>query len=87
MYYIVAAYIISSIILAYLGRNSRLKFWGVLLTSLYMTPLVVGGVLLFFGTSCPKPELKKEAYPVPPTFLNKKSWRPFSNRDACSGMK
>ena len=54
MHYIIAAHIIFSILLAYLGRNSRLKFWGVLLTSLYMTPLVVGVMLLFFGTTCPK---------------------------------
>lgn len=60
MHYIIAAHIIFSILLAYLGRNSRLKFWGVLLTSLYMTPLVVGVMLLFFGTSCPKPDKKKE---------------------------
>jgi len=60
MHYIIAAHIILSILLAFLGRNSRLKFWGVLLTSLYMTPLVVGVMLLFFGTSCPKPDKKKE---------------------------
>jgi len=60
MHYIIAAHIILSIVLAYIGRNSRLKFWGVLLASLYFTPLVVGVMLLFFGTSCPKSDKKKE---------------------------
>lgn len=79
MYYIIAAYIISSILLAYLGRNSRLKFWGVLLTSLYMTPLVVGGLLLFFGSSCPKPDKKNEFSAERPSFSDKKLWRYFSS--------
>jgi len=78
MHYIIAAHIIFSILLAYLGRNSRLKFWGVLLTSLYMTPLVVGVMLLFFGSSCPKPEKKKDlSNPQPPT-PEKKIRRRFS---------
>jgi hypothetical protein len=78
MHYIIAAHIIFSILLAYLGRNSRLKFWGVLLTSLYMTPLVVGVMLLFFGSTCPKPEKKKELGSVPPTPPEKKVRRRFS---------
>jgi hypothetical protein len=75
MHYMIATYIILSILLAYLGRNSRLKFWGVLLTSLYLTPLVVGGMLIFFGTSCPKPAKKTELSPVTP---EKKARRRFS---------
>jgi hypothetical protein len=78
MHYIIAAHIIFSILLAYLGRNSRLKFWGVLLTSLYMTPLVVGVMLLFFGSTCPKPEKKKESGSVIPTPPEKKARRRFS---------
>jgi hypothetical protein len=78
MHYIIAAHIIFSILLAYLGRNSRLKFWGVLLTSLYMTPLVVGVMLLFFGSTCPKPEKKKELDSVTPTPPVKKARRRFS---------
>jgi hypothetical protein len=38
-------------LLAYIGRNARLKFWGVLMASIIFTPLVVGVVLLFFGTA------------------------------------
>jgi hypothetical protein len=49
--YLIAAYIILSIVLAYIGRNARLKFWGVLMASLIFSPLVVGVVLLFFGTT------------------------------------
>ena len=82
MHYIIAAHIIFSILLAYLGRNSRLKFWGVLLTSLYMTPLVVGVMLLFFGTSCPKKEKKKEENSVIPALPEKKTRRFFSFRTA-----
>lgn len=82
MHYIIAAHIIFSILLAYLGRNSRLKFWGVLLTSLYMTPLVVGVMLLFFGSSCPKPEKKKEESSVEPAVPEKKARRFFSFRTA-----
>jgi|GEM_PF-3689425 hypothetical protein len=78
MHYIIAAHIIFSILLAYLGRNSRLKFWGVLLTSLYMTPLVVGVMLLFFGTTCPKLAKKKELSPVTPNTPEKKARRRFS---------
>ena len=62
-YYLIAAYIISSILLAYLGRNARLKFWGVLLASLILSPLVVGFVLLFFGTTNPA---RKTVYKVAP---------------------
>ncbi len=82
MHYIIAAHIIFSILLAYLGRNSRLKFWGVLLTSLYMTPLVVGVMLLFFGTSCPKPDKKKEESSVETAIPAKKARRFFSFRTA-----
>jgi hypothetical protein len=87
MHYIIAAHIIFSILLAYLGRNSRLKFWGVLLTSLYMTPLVVGVMLLFFGSSCPKPakqkeENKKEESSVETAVTEKKARRFFSFRTA-----
>jgi hypothetical protein len=86
MHYIIAAHIILSILLAFLGRNSRLKFWGVLLTSLYMTPLVVGVMLLFFGTSCPKPdkkkENKKEEIAVDTVIPAKKARRFFSFRTA-----
>jgi len=78
MHYIIAAHIIFSILLAYLGRNSRLKFWGVLLTSLYLTPLVVGVMLLFFGSTCPKPEKKKELGSVTPINPEKKARRRFS---------
>jgi len=78
MHYIIAAHIIFSILLAYLGRNSRLKFWGVLLTSLYMTPLVVGVMLLFFGSTCPKPEKKKELDSALPTPSKKKARSRFS---------
>jgi hypothetical protein len=78
MHYIIAAHVIFSILLAYLGRNSRLKFWGVLLTSLYMTPLVVGVMLLFFGSTCPKVEKKKELGSVIPTPPEKKMRRRFS---------
>jgi hypothetical protein len=78
MHYIIAAHIIFSILLAYLGRNSRLKFWGVLLTSLYLTPLVVGVMLLFFGSTCPKPENKKELGSVTPINPEKKARRRFS---------
>jgi len=79
MHYIIAAHIIFSLLLAYLGRNSRLKFWGVLLTSLYMTPLVVGVMLLFFGTSCPKPDKKKDlSNPKTATAPEKKIRRRFS---------
>ncbi len=81
MYYIIAAQIIFSILLAYLGRNSRLKFWGVLLTSLYMTPLVVGAALLFFGTTCPnttKTTKTTELSPVTPLPPQKKTRRFFS---------
>jgi hypothetical protein len=78
MHYIIAAHIIFSILLAYLGRNSRLKFWGVLLTSLYMTPLVVGVMLLFFGTTCPKLAKKKGLSPVTPNTPEKKARRRFS---------
>lgn len=49
--YLIAGYIILSILLAYIGRNARLKFWGVLMASLIFTPLVVGVILLFFGTT------------------------------------
>lgn len=85
MHYIIAAHIIFSILLAYLGRNSRLKFWGVLLTSLYMTPLVVGVMLLFFGTSCPKldkkkAEKKEEEISVETAIPAKKGRRFFSFR-------
>lgn len=82
MHYIIAAHIIFSILLAYLGRNSRLKFWGVLLTSLYMTPLVVGVMLLFFGSSCPKKEKKPEENAVIPAVPEKKARRFFSFRTA-----
>jgi hypothetical protein len=78
MHYIIAAHIIFSILLAYLGRNSRLKFWGVLLTSLYFTPLVVGVMLLFFGSTCPKTAIKKELSPVTPVTPEKKARRRFS---------
>lgn len=87
MHYIIAAHIILSFLLAYLGRNSRLKFWGVLLTSLYFTPLVVGVMLLFFGTSCPKPDKKKELKKkeesaVETAIPEKKARRFFSFRPA-----
>jgi len=78
MHYIIAAHIIFSILLAYLGRNSRLKFWGVLLTSLYMTPLVVGVMLLFFGSSCPKTEKGAKRPPLEPAIPEKKAKRRFS---------
>lgn len=55
-YYFIAAYITLSILLAYLGRNARLRFWGVLLASLILSPLVVGFILLFFGTTKSKRE-------------------------------
>lgn len=55
-YYFITAYILSSILLAYLGRNARLRFWGVLLASLILSPLVVGFILLFFGTKRSKRE-------------------------------
>jgi hypothetical protein len=82
MHYIIAAHIIFSILLAYLGRNSRLKFWGVLLTSLYLTPLVVGVSLLFFGTTCPKTTKTTGLSPATPLTPQKKTRRFFSFRTA-----
>lgn len=80
MYYIIAGYIVSSILLAYLGRHSRLKFWGVLLTSLYMTPIVVGGILLFFGSSYPKLDKKNESSEEKLSSSEKEFRRYFSTR-------
>ena len=53
-YLFIAAYVILSILLAYLGREARLRFWGVLLASLFLSPLVVGFILLFFSTTKPR---------------------------------
>lgn len=63
-YFFIAAYIISSILLAYLGRDARLRFWGVLLSSLILSPLVVGFILLFFSTTKSK---NKTVYTVKPS--------------------
>jgi hypothetical protein len=42
--YFVIAYYVSSVVVAIYGRNCRIGFWGVLLFSVLLTP-----VLIFFG--------------------------------------
>jgi hypothetical protein len=69
-YYLIAAYILSSILLAYLGRNARLRFWGVLLASLVFSPLIVGVVLLFFSAA---PLRRKTVYQVAESDSKQKS--------------
>jgi hypothetical protein len=41
--------LIASVFVGYLGRNSRLGFWGVLVASIMFTPLLVFVVLILFG--------------------------------------
>lgn len=45
----IAIYIALSFLLAFWGRHSRLRFWGVFLVSLYLTPLIVFVALLFLS--------------------------------------
>jgi len=44
-------YLIASLFVSYLGRNSRLGFWGVLVVSFLITPVVSFIILILFGRS------------------------------------
>jgi hypothetical protein len=43
----IAIYIGLSLVLGLWGRNARLRFWGIFIVSLYLTPLIVFVALLF----------------------------------------
>jgi hypothetical protein len=43
---ILAAYVILALIVALLGRNKQVGFWGFLVLSLVMTPLLTGFFLI-----------------------------------------
>lgn len=42
-------YLIASVFVGYIGRNSRLGFWGVLVASVLISPPVTFIVLILFG--------------------------------------
>ncbi|MFC3051541.1 hypothetical protein [Kordiimonas pumila] len=42
-------HIIASVFVAYWGRESRLGFWGLLVASFLITPLLVFIILVLFG--------------------------------------
>jgi len=42
-------YFIASVFVGYFGRNSRLGFWGVLVASVLITPIVTFIILILFG--------------------------------------
>ena len=65
-YLIIASYILLSVLLAYLGRHTRLKFWGVLMASLIFSPLIVGIILLFFSTTKSQPKTTDKVAPPEP---------------------
>jgi hypothetical protein len=43
---VLAAYVILALIVALLGRNKQVGFWGFLILSLVMTPLLTGFFLI-----------------------------------------
>lgn len=42
-------YLIACVFVGYIGRNSRLGFWGVLVASVLVSPLVTFIILILFG--------------------------------------
>lgn len=42
-------YMIACILVAYVGRASRLGFWGVLAASFFITPVLTFVILVLFG--------------------------------------
>lgn len=46
---LILLFLLTSAFVGYLGRNSRLGFWGVLLLSVVFTPLVVFIILALLG--------------------------------------
>lgn len=42
-------YLIASVFVGYIGRNSRLGFWGILVASVVLSPLLVFIILILFG--------------------------------------
>jgi len=45
------AYAILCVIVGYIGRDSRIGFWGVSFLAMLLTPVVAGLALLLFGGS------------------------------------
>ncbi len=43
------AYFILCVLIGYLGRNSRIGFWGVTFLSIFFTPVLTGMVLAMLG--------------------------------------
>jgi hypothetical protein len=42
-------YFIAAVFVSYIGRNSRLGFWGVLVVSFFITPVLTLIILILFG--------------------------------------
>lgn len=51
MFYIVFAYVFSSIVVAYIGKNSRIGFFPTLVASILFTPFVILLGLLLFSSA------------------------------------
>jgi xanthine/uracil permease len=45
----IVAYIILCVLVGYLGRNSRVGFWGVAVLSAVFTPVITGLVMMMLG--------------------------------------
>lgn len=45
------AYMLLCVIAAYIGKDTRLGFWGVLVTGVFMTPVVSLAIVILFGHS------------------------------------
>jgi len=49
MIVLILLFLIASVFVGYVGRHSRLGFWGVLAASVLFTPLLVFVILIFLG--------------------------------------
>lgn len=54
-YVFIGVYLVFCLIIALLGRNVLVGFWGVLVISIFLTPLLTAILILFF-----KPKLRKK---------------------------